>query len=485
VALSGGVTEIEGPTDLFMRDSDAFSWYMERDPALRSTIVAVAWLDSAPDWDAVCDTLERATRAIPLFRMTVAELPVRVATPHWSVDDDFDLAHHLRRLDAPAPRTPATVIDVARLAAITPFDLNHPLWEFTLVGHLDGDRAALVMKVHHSLTDGIGGMELALQLFDREPSPVRAEPMPPAPDGEPDGPGALFLESLQHDRERLVELARREARGVVPGIVHAVRHPLRTAGDVLKTARSIAGTVAPVSTTLSPIMTGRGLGRRLEMCTMELADLKRAAAMAGGSVNDGFMAGICGGLRRYHGHHDTDVEELRVTLPISIRTPSDPTTGNHITLQRFTLPVDLADPVERIRAVRTRCRSARDEPAVQHTEAIAGALNLLPPSVVGSMLKHVDFLASNVPGFTFPVYLGGARMTGYFPFGPTIGAALNVTLLTYAGTCCIGVTVDTAAVPDPEVLLHYIAGSFEEILDLGGAHEPVSLPLHDSSYPGC
>ena len=30
--------------DVFLRESDAFSWYMERDPILRSTIVAVAWL---------------------------------------------------------------------------------------------------------------------------------------------------------------------------------------------------------------------------------------------------------------------------------------------------------------------------------------------------------------------------------------------------------------------------------------------------------
>ena len=73
------------------------------------------------------------------------------------------------------------------------------------------------------------------------------------------------------------------------------------------------------------------------------------------------------------------------------------------------------------------------------------------------MLKHVDFLASNVPGIGFPVYLAGARMTRYVPFGPTIGAAVNITLLSYDGTCEIGVTVDTAAVPDIEVV-HGVSG---------------------------
>jgi hypothetical protein len=261
--------------------------------------------------------------------------------------------------------------------------------------------------------------------------------------------------------------------------MHAARHPLHTAADLAATAQSVARTGAPVSSTLSPVMSARGLDRDLDMLTVSLDDLKRAAGTAEGSVNDGFMAGLSRGLRHYHERHDSSVDELRVTLPISIRTASDPVAGNHITLQRFTVPVGIEDPSECIRAIGDRCRAARDEPAIQHTNAIAGFLNLLPPSVVGGMLKHVDFLASNVPGFTFPVFLAGARVAGYFPFGPTIGASLNVTLLSYDGTCCIGVTVDAAAVPDAEVLVHCLAQGFGEVLALGGDHTPVGLPLHD------
>ena len=90
------------------------------------------------------------------------------------------------------------------------------------------------------------------------------------------------------------------------------------------------------------------------------------------------------------------------------------------------------------------------------------------------MLKHVDFLASNVPGIAFPVYLAGARMTKYVPFGPTIGAAVNITLLSYDGTCEIGVTVDTAAVPDIEIFMACLAEGFDEVLALGGAHTEVA-----------
>ena len=86
----------------FMRDSDAFAWYMENDPTLRSTVVAVVWLEQAPDWDVLVAKLERATRAIPSFRQRVVEPPLRLATPRWTVDETFDLARHLHRVDASA-----------------------------------------------------------------------------------------------------------------------------------------------------------------------------------------------------------------------------------------------------------------------------------------------------------------------------------------------------------------------------------------------
>ena len=92
-----------GQVDEFMRESDAFSWYLESDPALRATIVAVAWLDRSPHWDTLVDRLERATRLVPIFRRRAMELPARLATPRWTLDPDFDLSRHLRRVGSPPP----------------------------------------------------------------------------------------------------------------------------------------------------------------------------------------------------------------------------------------------------------------------------------------------------------------------------------------------------------------------------------------------
>ncbi len=457
---------MSGHVDAFMRESDAFSWYMESDPALRATIVAVAWLDRSPDWAVLVDRLERATRLVPIFRQRPVEPPGRLATPRWTLDPEFDLTRHLQRVGTPAPHTPDTVIDMARRAAMASFDTAHPLWEFTLVEGLTGGGAALVMKLHHSLTDGIGGMQLLLSLFDTSSDPPRQGALPEAPDETTGGTSELVSASALHQSRMIGGFVRRRATTALPSLWRSGRHPVRSARDVIETMCSVARTVAPVSHTLSPIMTGRGLGRRLAMLEVDLDDLKRASAVGGGSVNDGFMAAITAGFRRYHEHHGQSVDELRVTLPISVRRPDDPAAGNRITLARFTVPVGLADPMARIKAIGERCRRARHERSVSSANTIAGALNLLPPQVVGSMLKHVDFLASNVPGIAFPVYLAGARMTAYVPFGPTLGASANITLLSYDGTCGIGVTVDTAAVPDVGVFMACLAEGFEEVLSL-------------------
>ncbi len=453
-----------GHVDAFMRESDAFSWYMEHDPALRSTIVAVAWLDRSPDWEILTDRLERATRLVPIFRQRPVEPPGRLATPRWTFDPDFDLTWHLRRVTSPPPHSRATVIEMARVVAMSGFDTAHPLWEFTLVEELSDGGAALVMKLHHSLTDGLGGMQLLLELFDTDSQPRAQGALPEALRESARGTVELVSASILHESRKVLDFAQRQAAGVFPLMWRNGRHPVRRSRLAVEILRSVGRTVAPVTRTLSPLMTGRSLGRRLAMLEIELDDLKRASAAAGGSVNDGFMAAVTAGFRRYHEHHGQPVDELRVTLPISVRRPEDPAAGNRITLARFTVPVGLGDPVARIKTIGERCRAARNERAVPRSNTIAGVLNLLPPSAVGSMLKHVDFLASNVPGIGFPLYLAGARMTSYVPFGPTLGAAVNITLLSYNGICEVGVTVDTAAVPDIEVFMACLAAGFEEVL---------------------
>lgn len=192
-------------------------------------------------------------------------------------------------------------------------------------------------------------------------------------------------------------------------------------------------------------------------------DLRAAAKVAGGRLNDAFLAGITAGLHRYHAHHGAEVETLRVAMPISQRVDGDSEGGNHVSVMRFTLPIDVATPAERITAMHTAVESVRAEKSLDHTETIAGFLNLMPRGVIGAMLKGVDFLASNVPGVPVPMWLEGSRVLRFFPFGPTAGSAVNVTLMSYDGVCCIGVNMDAAAIRDPDTLLACLNDGFAEV----------------------
>lgn len=455
------------PLEAHVRDSDAFAIHMERDPLLRSTITAVALFDQAPDWDVLVARVDRATRLEPAFRQRVEPSPLGLAPPRWILDPDFDLSWHLRRVAAPEPRTLEAVLAMARVAGMAAFDPARPLWEFTLVDGLADGRAALLMKVHHALTDGIGGIQLAAHVVDAEREPADLGPMPPAPHAEPHGLGGRLGEAIGFDLARWTHVAGALAAAAPAAVAQAARHPRRTAAAVVDTATSIARLVRPVTSTLSPVMTERRLQWHFDVLEVPLRELKAAGKAADGTLNDAFLAAVAGGLRRYHRTHEAGVSSLRVTMPISLRTEHDPAGGNRVTLVRFEVPVGLEDPVARMQAVGATAARLRREKALPFSEAVAGILNLLPTSITGGMLKHIDFLASNVPGFPVPVHVGGARLEAFYPFGPTIGSSANVTLMSYCDTCHIGVNTDVGAVPDPAVFLRCLAEGFEEVLAAG------------------
>jgi diacylglycerol O-acyltransferase len=194
--------------------------------------------------------------------------------------------------------------------------------------------------------------------------------------------------------------------------------------------------------------------------------LHRAGKVAGGSLNDAFIAGVAGGLRRYHDKHGAHADGLVVTMPISIRTPTDPVGGNRATLMRFDVPADVADPAQSIRLIHEQTTMQRNEKSLAYTQFIAGALNLAPRWYVGSALRNVDFVASDVPGLPTPVYLAGAKVRMQYAFSPTIGAALNVTLLSYVDTCALGINADTGAIPDFDVFYDCLVAGFDDVLRL-------------------
>ena len=210
----------------YMGASDAFSWYMERDPVLRSTVVAVVWLDRRPEWDVLVGRVDRLSRVMPSLRQHVVEPPFRLAAPRWTCDPDFDLSWHVCRVTVPGSRIRDAVLELARRSATEPFDRNRPLWRLTLVEGIKDGAAALIIKFHHSLSDGVGGLRALAILADLQREPADLGEMPPAPSGETLDSLALVTERVHRDGPELRPRRLARDRGGHPG-----PDPLRTRSD--------------------------------------------------------------------------------------------------------------------------------------------------------------------------------------------------------------------------------------------------------------
>ena len=451
-----------------MSDSDALMWGIEKDPLLRSTIVAVAILDQAPARERLVERIHRSTLLIPRLRQHAVQSSLSAAPPRWVFDPNFDINYHLRFLKAPGNGTMRELLDMVAPIGMQGFDRARPLWEFYVIEGLEGGKAAMIQKVHHAVTDGVGGVEIALTMLDLERVPTTdLGPLPEVPEAERLSATELLTDGITHEVRRQAGIVSRLAGEVVK----AARTPRDTAATAQDMVSSLARMLAPAFEPLSPLMRERSLSAHYDTLTISLPDLKSAAKAAGGKLNDAFVGAVAGGLRAYHAHHGTDVESLRMGMPINIRDAASASAGgNQFVPARFAVPTNISDPVERMAVIRELVLQQRAEPALGFVAPMAGILNRIPSRLTtqlfGSMLKGVDFTTSNVPGAPMDVYLAGARIEATFPFGPLSGAALNITLMSGAEEVYIGVNSDPAAVPDPEVLIGCLQEGFDEILKL-------------------
>jgi WS/DGAT/MGAT family acyltransferase len=452
-----------------MSDVEALMWNLEKDPHLSAAFGNVTLFDRPPDLDRLRARMLEASEVYPRLRQRVAPVLGRLAPPEWVDDADFDIDYHLRQIALPAPGTERQLFDLAAKLAATPFDRSRPLWEFTVVDGLEGDRAALIQRMHHTLTDGEGGVRLSVQFIDleRDPEPRGGAEDGGARSGPPRGRPlpVLALEALAHNVRRQAGAARRAATGVA-GTIADPRRLVRVPGETVDVMQSLSRQAVVSGERRSPLWTERSLSRHFDVLRVPLDDAKRAAKALGGSVNDLFVAGAAGGAGAYHRAKGTPVDELRISMPVSTRSAGT-SGGNAFTPTRVLVPTG-PDPRERFVEISGRLSVTKEERALGFTELLAGLFNLLPTSllvrVTKSQVETVDFTTSNVRGAPWPLYIAGARIEGNFPLGPVAGTAFNLTTLSYNGSLDMGLHVDRAAVAEPDLLRACIEESFGELL---------------------
>jgi WS/DGAT/MGAT family acyltransferase len=456
-----------------MSHPEAIMWAVEKDPSLRSDFVNITMLDGVPDEARLRAKVARAVQEIPRLGERVVAPPLRLAPPEWQPDPTLDLDYHLRRVSAPPPGGRRELLDLAALLSSAPLDRSRPLWEFTLVEGLADGKAALLQRVHHTITDGVGGLKLSLSLVDLERDPDDSPPVPagaPRPAETPrSGPVDVIAGAVSYTLRRERDLVRAGVGAVAGLALHPLDLPRRTS-ETVHLAGSVRRQIFVTEPARSPAFTHRSLGRRFEVYSIPLDAAQHTAKALGGTINDVYVTGVAGALGLYHDRLGCPVDELRMAMPVSTRERSD-SSANRFAPSRTIIPVVPRDPADRLRMVQQRLRAVRDEPVLAAAESLSGALALLPTAVLVTVTRTqartIDFATSNLRGSPVDLYIGGARIEANYPMGPRAGCPLNVTLLSYCGELHMGLNLDPAAVTRPDVLLECLDEAFEPLLAAG------------------
>ncbi len=441
---------------------DFATWRMAtEDPVMRSTILGVLVLDGSPDWDKLTDRYERASRLAPVLRSKVVEGLTGLESPRVVVDPNFDLSFHMRRFVMPEDSTWQDVLEEARRQSMADFDKDRPLWQVTLLEGLPGGKSVLVQKLHHAIADGQGAVQLGLALLDFTPEGNDLGPMPEAPD-----PALLdtrgFMQAVLRNNAGWVARTVEDAiKGFGPLAATALRHPRTLFGKIRENLGSVVRFTKLASEPMSPILKGRSINYHFDTIDMDFEKFKAAARERGRTVNDLFLAAISVSMDDYHVKMGHPVHGLRMNMPISLRTSADET--NAVTIARFEIMVSnrIDDVLE---SAASTVRAWRAEPALRLADYLAELSRFLPPELVSAAAQTSDLTASNVPGVPVQVWLSGAKVERMYPLVGPIGAAINVTMLTYAGVASVGVSSDDAAVTDRAGLLESLRHGFREVV---------------------
>lgn len=465
-------------------------------------IDAVMFLADAPDWDEVRELFqERVVEPFPVFHQK-PEAASLLGQPNWVDDEDFSLDRHIVHTTLPDPGDDAALQRYIEGFLDVPLDRAHPLWQVHFVeGH--GSGAAIFLRTHHSLADGIALTRVFLSLTEGDPDESAGPAMtaPPTPKatlaGALDNPDVVAavenlaaLESLESLEERgRAEVERTGAEGwslpTPPLLGTALRlardgveraMALATPHGLLDTVRAAARTTQVVADLLlahnpdNPLVGDPGGSKRVVWSDpLPLLGPKQLGRLAGATLNDVFMSAVAAALQRYQADLGRDPVDLITMVPVNVRPldkPLPPELGNRFALVYFHYPSALTAPLARLAETKRRMDWLKRSPEALLTFTLITAIGRTNPTIerylVSFFANKAIGVTTNVAGPTSIRTLAGIPVTGVLGWVPGSGRhTVGVCIFTYAGTVRVGFMTDVAIVPDPEKLL----AAFEDELD--------------------
>jgi WS/DGAT/MGAT family acyltransferase len=412
---------------------------------------------------------------VPRYRHKLRTVPFRLGRPVWVEDPNFDLRYHVRRIALPGPGGDQQLAEVMARVMSQRLDRDHPLWEYWVIEELARDRWALISKVHHSMVDGVSGTELYGVIFGFSP-----EPSPPTRDERVVDAEPSSIELAAHAALDNVVLPARDALALSSSVVADPVGVVRQAVDTVRAAARLAPALWPAtgSSLSGPI----GRERRFTWTQASLDDVKKIKQELGGTVNDVVLAAISGGFRELllARGEQPEPHTVRSLVPVSVRAPGEEKDyGNQVSAVLADLPVHIADPVERLAAVRAELealKASKEEMAGEALTAL-GRYSLYPLAswwtrlAFGLPQREIVTVTTNVPGPSQQLYGMGRRLMEIIPYVPIAGTVrTGISIFSYHGTVTFGITGDFAANPDLDVLARGIERGVSELTAAAKRH---------------
>jgi diacylglycerol O-acyltransferase / wax synthase len=439
---------------------------------------------AAPSYEDFVTHIRSRLHLLPRLRQRVQFPPLKMGTPMWVDDPDFDVHKHVRHVTLPSPGTDAQFHELIGEYLSPPLDRSKPLWELWLTDGFEDNRFGIIYKTHHAMADGISATDVGMLLFDVEPKDeiVRTE-QPWKPTKPPSG-------------AHMLGLSVRGFFGMFAGAARWLWNAVRSPGKAWR--RSFDGVVGLWEVGLNltrpapkvAFNTDIGPSRSFTWTTGPLGDFKQIKNALGGTVNDVTLAVAGGALRQWLAERDVDPDELELQalVPVSVRTENEHgELGNRLTAMRGPLPVHIADPYERLRFVMREMETLKASKQALGAEAIWGLNDwfrefappvlLNPTATINFSTRLFNMLVTNFPGPQVPFYVLGRELTAVYPIGFLARRhALAIAMFSYNGAMHFGLLADSGTIDDLDSIGEYIDASIQELLDIAGAGTTEARP---------
>lgn len=421
----------------------------------------------AIDFKAIKKAVGNILHRIPRYRQKLM-WAVENRSAVWVDDHQFKLDYHVRHTSLPRPGTVEQLKTLASRITEQQLDRSRPLWEMWVVEGLQGDRFALINKIHHAMIDGTSGVELSQVLMSPDPDYRPAEPPVYYP-----RPVPSRIELLRDEYERFTRLPFQAMRN----FRHYWQETQDFYGEMSTRAKALVETFAQIGAPSENPLNGElGPHRIIDWTVMPLEDVKTVRRALGCTVNDLVLTTVTGAVRQYFLNRQVNPADIeyRVAAPVSVRREEEHgrTSGNRVSSWSVRLPLEESDPLlqlQKLNQITTQLKESNQAVGVEMMMALAEWTPSLLSLGARAGGASNNTIVTNVPGPQFPLYLIGAEMEEIYPNVPLMEAmGIGIALMSYHGKLCWGFNADYGQVSDVANFVTYIRNSFSKIAEACG-----------------